>query len=138
MRINHFLPFFFCSVILLFLCPPSKSPLHHIVLSFCSSSACSIVLLCFISIVLLCFCSLFLFCSLFHHILDLIYYLPPRMSFLLFYSFSLQNSQPNSVSFNSFIQATLTIPLPLPFGNTGTSVLALETLTDLSSSVRFS
>jgi predicted PurR-regulated permease PerM len=132
MRINHFLPLFFCSVILLFLCPPNKSPLHHIVLSFCSSSACSIVLLCFISIVLLCFCSLF------HHILDLIYYLPPHMSFLLFYSFSLQNNQPNSVSFNSFIQATLTIPLPLPFGNTGTSVLELETLTDFSSSFCFS
>jgi hypothetical protein len=132
MWINHFLPFFFCYVILLFLCPPSKSPLHHIVLSFCSSSACSIVLLCFFSIVLLCFCSLF------HHILDLIYYHPPRMSFLLFYSFSLQNSQHNSVSFNTFIQPTLTIPLPLPFGNTGTSVLALEMLTDLSSSVRFS
>ena len=132
MRINHFLPFFFCFVILLFLCPPSKSPLHHIVLSFCSSFACSIILLCFCSIVLLCFCSSF------HHILDLIYDVTPCMSFLLFDSFSLQNSHHNSVSFNSFIQATLMIPLPLPFGNTGTFVLVLETLTDFSSSVCFS
>jgi hypothetical protein len=81
MQINHFLPFFFCSVILLILCPSSKSPLHHIVLSFCSSSACSIVLLCFCllyrsALLLLLYRSALSFCSastlLYHSVLHFI------------------------------------------------------------------
>jgi hypothetical protein len=99
MQINHFLPFFLCSVNLIFnklFCNSSlpqqvfllsfcscfsRSALHHILLSFCSSSALPVILLSFHSVHLLKFHA--------RHFL-----LSP---FLLSHSFSIQNSQLNSV-----------------------------------------
>jgi hypothetical protein len=134
MQINHFLPFFFCSVNLIFnklFCNSSllnRSPLHHIVLSFCSSSACSVILLCF--------CSAFI--SLYFIFSHSCYASAHTTLFLTVYSFSFRTTNQIQSRSYSFIHSTLTIPLPLPIGNTRTSVLATETLTDLSSSVHFS
>ena len=147
MRINHFLPFFVCSVILLFLCPPSKSPLHRIFLSFYSSSSCSIVLLCFCSIVLQFFSSFTcLLCITFfcHSVLLLLClslnFMLNIFSFLLsncFVLFPFRTANPIQSRSFSFIHTSLTIPLPLPLGKTRTFVIATETLTDLSLSVHF-
>jgi hypothetical protein len=53
-------------------------------------------------------------------------------------SFFFFSEQPSIQSHSfSFIHDSLTIPLPLPMGNPRTSVLATETLTNSSSSVRF-
>jgi hypothetical protein len=139
MRINHFLPFFFCSVILLFLCPPSKSPLHHIVLSFCSASSlsfCSASSLSFCSAFALSFCS----ASTLHFITFwtssiMSNHACPSYCLILFPFRTANHIQSHSFS---FIHPSFSIPLPLPIGNTRTSVLATETLTDLSTSVHFS
>ena len=147
MRINHFLPFFVCSVILLFLYPPASllciaffyhSALLLLALSFCSASALSFCNSFLPSQV--CFCITF-FC---HTVLLL---LCLSLNFMLsIFSFLLSNCfvlfpfrTANSIQSHSFsfIHTSLTIPLPLPMGNPRTSVLATETLTNSSSSVRF-
>jgi hypothetical protein len=128
-----------CSAILLFL---NRSFLQ-IVLQFFSSSTGLLCITFFCHSVLLLLClsfALFLICISFHSVHQLNFILN-TFSFLLSYYFILfpyRTTNPIQSRSYSFIQATLTIPLPLPIGNTGTSVLATETLTNLSSSVRFS
>jgi hypothetical protein len=134
MQIDHFLPFFCCSIILLILFPSSKSPLHHIVLSFCSSSSCSIVLLCFCSPLSFCSASTLLYHFSLHFISfctssQMSHYTSFSYYFILFPFRTANNVQSHSFY---FIHASLMTPLPLPIGNTRTSVLANETPTDLS------
>ena len=133
----------FCSIILLLLCPSNKYPLHHIVLSFCSSSACSIVLLCFCllyrsalllllyrsallllsSIILLYFYYALSFFSPFHLILYLLSNVTPHIFFLLLHSFSLQNSSPTQFVSSPFIHASTTFQLPNSLGKLTTTNL---------------
>jgi hypothetical protein len=137
MQINHFLPFFLCSVNLIFNKLFCNSFLPLSVQQVCSASHSSVILL--------------FFCSAYRSVLFLLYisshsvyllnFILCIFSSLLSYCFVLflfRTANPiQSLSF-SFIHSALTVPLPLPMGNPRTSVLETETLTDLSLSVCFS
>jgi hypothetical protein len=98
-------------------------------------------LLCIISsVILLCFCSV-------HHLALLLFsfcavpsLLPIPLLiffFLLFTHFSFRTINPIRSHSFSFIPPVMTVPLPLPMGESTTSVLATETLTNSSFSVSF-
>jgi hypothetical protein len=125
MQINHFLPFFLCSVNLIFNKLYCHSPLPLSVQQVCSASHSSVILLFFCSD---CCSALFLLyiSSLSTHLLRFHTTHLLISSFLLFRSFSIQNSQPNSVSLILFYTHTLMVPLHLPIGNPRTLVLATE------------
>jgi hypothetical protein len=131
MQINHFLPFLVCSVNLIFNRLFCNSSLPQQV---SSASHSSVILF-------------FFFCSVSHSALSPFYVSFHSVYLLKFHAqplsycfmlFLFRTTNPTQSRSYSFIQVTLTIPLPLPISNTRTSVLATETLTDLSSSVRFS
>jgi hypothetical protein len=119
-------------------------------LSFCSASAllycsallllCSIILFFYSVFHLLClsFSPILIYNS-FHSVYQSDFILN-SFSFLLsncFVLFPFRTANPIQSRSFSFIHDSLTIPLPLPMGNPRTSVLATETLTNSSSSVRF-
>ena len=133
MQIHHILPFLLCSVNLIFnklFCNSSSSTGQLCITFFCHSA----LLLFYLS---LCSASALHFISLYAFSAFLAM---PLLSFFffLFTDFSLRTTALIQSRSYSFIHASLTIPLPLPIGNTRTSVLATETLIDLSSSVYFS
>jgi hypothetical protein len=130
-----------CSIVLLCFCSA---------LSFCSASAllycsalpllCSIILFFYSVFHLLClsFSPILIYNS-FHSVYQSDFILN-SFSFLLsncFVLFPFRTANPIQSHSFSFIHDSLTIPLPLPMGNPRTSVLATETLTNSSSSVRF-
>jgi hypothetical protein len=133
MQINHFLPFLICFVNLIFNRLFCNSSLPQQV-SYASHS--SVILFFFFCSV--CHSSLSLFYISFHYVYLLKFHAQPLLLSYCFMLFPFRTTNPIQSRSYSFIQATLTIPLPLPIGNTRTSVLATEMLTLLSSSVRFS
>jgi hypothetical protein len=121
LQINQFLPVFLCYLILVFCSLFCYSSLIQQVcsvsylLSFFSASV--------LSIMLLLFCSRsaqFLHCFLFLCSSSFSYCLP------IFHSE--RSTQFGLITF-SFIHTVMTVPLPLPMGESTTSVLATETLT---------
>ena len=133
MQMNHFLPFLLCYVNLIFNKLFYNSSLPQQV---CSASHSSVILLFFCSP---CHSSLFLLYLSFHSIHLLKFHARHFLlsPLLLSHSFSSRTANPIQSHSFSFIHDSLTIPLPLPKGNPRTSVLATETLTNSSSSVRF-
>jgi hypothetical protein len=131
MQINHFLPFFLCSVNLIFNNLFCNSSLPQQVYS---ASHSSVILLFFCSP---CHSALFLLYLSFHSIHLLKFHARHFLlsPFLLSRSFSIQNSQPNTVSLNFFYTLYLDGSTSPSNGNPRTSVLATETLTNLSLSV---
>jgi hypothetical protein len=98
-------------------------------------------LLCIISsVILLCFCSV-------HHLALLLFSfcaVPSQLPiplliifFLLFPPFLFRTINPIRSHSFSFIHTVMTVPLPLPMGESTTSVVATETLTPSSFSVSF-
>ena len=115
-----------------------NSGLLFTVLLLFSYSTC---LLCVMSsVILLCFCSV-------HHVALLLFsfcavpsLLPIPLLiffFLLFPHFSFRTINPIRSHSFSFIHTVMTVPLPLPMGESTTSVLATETLTNSSFSIGF-
>ena len=133
MQINHFLPFLICSVNLIFNRLFCNSSLPQQVSSASHSSVILFFFFCSIS-----HSSFSLFYISFHSVYILKFHAQPLLLSYCFMLFPFRTTNPIQSSSYSFIQATLTIPLPLSIGNTRTFVLATETLTDLSSSVCFS
>jgi hypothetical protein len=97
MQINHFLPFFLCSVNLIFNKLFCNSSLPLSVQQVCSGSHSSVILLFFCSA---CHSALFLLYISSHSVYLLKFHTTHLLisPFLLFRSFSIQNSQPNFVS----------------------------------------
>jgi hypothetical protein len=102
----------------------------------CSASHSSVILLFFCSV---CHSSFLLLFLSFHSVPPLKFHARHFLlsPLLLSHSFSSRTTNPIQSHSFSFIHDSLTIPLPLPMGNSRTSVLATETLTNSSSSVRF-
>jgi hypothetical protein len=124
MQINHFLPYLLCSVNLIFnrLFCNSSLPQH-----VSSASHSSVILFFFFllyhsALLLLYFYITFCISSIISH------HASPSYCFILF---PFRTTNPIQSRSFSFIHNSLTIPLPLPIGNTQTSVLTTETLTDL-------
>jgi hypothetical protein len=129
-----------CSIVLLYFYS-SLSFFSASALLYCSALPllCSIILFFYSVFHLLClsFSPILIYNS-FHSVYQSDFIL--NCSFLLsncFVLFPFRTANPIQSRSFSFIHDSLTIPLPLPMGNPRTSVLATETLTNSSSSVRF-